>query len=569
MKRFLSFVFCAFTASVLSAQKVVIVDKPGQLSEKILAEEKFSITDLSVSGPINGDDVILLREMSGIDIDNNETAGKLERLDLHSADIVKGGEPYYTDYSTVTDYYTSDNEVGDMMFCNCKSLKSIVMPDGAVVIGRAAFKGCLNLAVVTLPQAVAEIRSEAFSGTSLTEFSFPDNVMPSERVFAGCSKLSKVTLPALCTEIPYSAFSGTAIEKISFPSSLKVIGENAFSGSRLVEVTFPENLETIGKTAFMLCGDLAEVHFNEKLDSIGESAFSNCGSITSLDIPESVTKIGKSAFAVCGKLTEVRLPDGLTEISGGMFDRCYSLSSINVPSRLEKIGELAFQNNSDLEDFKFPETIREIGESSFNNAGLLEIVLPDGLTELGVGAFSGCEYATKIVLPKTVTKIADEAFSYCSSVEELVIEDGVSEIGGRAFLMCYELKKLTLPSSLKTVGQMAFAGLDVLEELHCRAVTPPSLGSSAFLCDEGDVPVNCTLYVPEGSKNAYSTADTWKEFFKIEEETSTGIGNLEGNTDKREVMRLDSSGQRISAPCRGLNIVVYSDGTTKKEMIGK
>ena len=57
--------FC--TASF--AQTMVTLDKAGDLSKKINETEKFTITSLTVSGPINSKDVLFLREMAGRDID--------------------------------------------------------------------------------------------------------------------------------------------------------------------------------------------------------------------------------------------------------------------------------------------------------------------------------------------------------------------------------------------------------------------------------------------------------------------------------------------------------------------
>lgn len=47
---------------------------------------------------------------------------------------------------------------------------------------------------------------------------------------------------------------------------------------------------------------------------------------------------------------------------------------------------------------------------------------------------------------------------------------------------------------------------------------------------------------------------------------SSGVGNIAVDTDPQEVARYNSTGVRVSAPVKGINIVVYSDGTVKKEI---
>ena len=81
--------------SVSHAQKVIKVEKPGELSKKITSSEKFSITNLTVSGGINGADILCLREMAGRDIEGKPTEGKLSTLDLSGAKIVANGGNYY------------------------------------------------------------------------------------------------------------------------------------------------------------------------------------------------------------------------------------------------------------------------------------------------------------------------------------------------------------------------------------------------------------------------------------------------------------------------------------------
>ena len=49
--------------------------------------------------------------------------------------------------------------------------------------------------------------------------------------------------------------------------------------------------------------------------------------------------------------------------------------------------------------------------------------------------------------------------------------------------------------------------------------------------------------------------------------TPTGIGQISNNNDVKEVSRYSVNGQRLTAPTRGLNIVKYSDGSVRKEMV--
>ena len=49
--------------------------------------------------------------------------------------------------------------------------------------------------------------------------------------------------------------------------------------------------------------------------------------------------------------------------------------------------------------------------------------------------------------------------------------------------------------------------------------------------------------------------------------TPTGIGQISNNNEVKEVSRYSVNGQRLTAPTKGLNIVKYSDGSVRKEIV--
>ena len=61
------------------------------------------------------------------------------------------------------------------------------------------------------------------------------------------------------------------------------------------------------------------------------------------------------------------------------------------------------------------------------------VVIPDDVTEIGVGAFQGRADIRRVYMGKSVKKIAEFAFAQCSILQKLVLSKGVEEIGQRAF----------------------------------------------------------------------------------------------------------------------------------------
>lgn len=212
--------FC--TASF--AQTMVTLDKAGDLSKKIKPTEKFTITSLIVSGPINSDDVRFLREMIGRDMDGKETKGKLSSLDLSNAKIVTGGGNYYKvkrGLSFVSHNITGNDVIGFYMFYNCRSLTSLKLPKTVKKIEQYAMQYCKSLQKCTLPENLSEINDKAFANTNLSE----------------------VTFPASLTSIKYKAFSECSdLKTLRFTSpSVPTFNENAFEDcSKLEKVYVPK-----------------------------------------------------------------------------------------------------------------------------------------------------------------------------------------------------------------------------------------------------------------------------------------------------------------------------------------
>ena len=87
---------------------------------------------------------------------------------------------------------------------------------------------------------------------------------------------------------------------------------------------------------------------------------------------------------------------------------------------------------------------------------IYDLVLPEGLTSIGVGAFEGCCYLMKVEIPEGVTRIGAGAFYECSSITKLTIPDSVTSIEDYAFYFCNGLRSPRLPKNLEHLGYSVF-----------------------------------------------------------------------------------------------------------------
>ena len=119
-------------------------------------------------------------------------------------------------------------------------------------------------------------------------------------------------------------------------------------------------------------------------------------------------------------------------------------------------------------------------------------IIGDGIAEIGNGKNAAIsQYAEgKLIIPASiksgteqrnykVIKVANFAFSLCSKLTEVVLEDGITEIGEQAFSGCNNLQKIDYPTSLTTIGRGAFMGCKYLKhaDLPQNLV---SIGQEAF-----------------------------------------------------------------------------------------
>jgi len=159
----------------------------GTLSALIAENRKYQITDLTLTGNLNGTDIRFIREMAGINYQSRRTDGKLAVLNLTGARIVDGGQYYQRSYRT------TNNTIGRFAFW-ATNLTSITIPNSVTSIEQAAFSYCTSLTSITIPNSVTTIGNGAFGiCTSLTSITIPNSVTTIEGVaFSGCTSLTEI-----------------------------------------------------------------------------------------------------------------------------------------------------------------------------------------------------------------------------------------------------------------------------------------------------------------------------------------------------------------------------------------
>jgi len=106
-----------------------------------------------------------------------------------------------------------------------------------------------------------------------------------------------------------------------------------------------------------------------------------------------------------------------------------------------------------------------------------DVIIPDGVTEIGRNAFSSNEEITSVTIPASVTKIDEYAFAHCYGLTQVNFSEGLIEIGTSAFYGCINLPEITFPASLQSIGANVFAG--------CSNLATVNIPDTLLIADDG------------------------------------------------------------------------------------
>ena len=62
-----------------------------------------------------------------------------------------------------------------------------------------------------------------------------------------------------------------------------------------------------------------------------------------------------------------------------------------------------------------------------------DVVIPEGVTSIGKGAFSGCHLLTAVTIPNTVVSIEDWAFDACGALRDITIQTDAVKLGQKCW----------------------------------------------------------------------------------------------------------------------------------------
>lgn len=190
-----------------------------------------------------------------------------------------------------------------------------------------------------------------------------------------------------------------------------------------------------------------------------------------------VTAIKREAFLGCN-LTGLVIPGTVTEIG----DCALSFQDINIilPDGLQKVGVGALYGSSVANSGDWGSSMTDIGNYAFSHTrGLRRLSLSDRLETIGKYAFSRSADLNSVTMTGNLELIGERAFNACKALTSVTLLGGVKRIGSYAFYECAGLTSLTLTASLTAIGNYAFSRCAALSDVTLPAALT-DMGNNTF-----------------------------------------------------------------------------------------
>ena len=440
-------------------------------------------------------------------------------------------------------YFTELGFIAEDAFNGCSNLWKVVLPENMESIGSSAFYGCSCLQTINIPSKIISVEGNAFKNCKISrvtinnlyswcniQFASPTSnpLHNGAALYNGNNIITELDFSvAGITHIPsYSFYGCKNLTRVNIHKDIESIGERAFYNctgeitinNKIIEIDYTTSTSIKDSDDHPFYGSkFSLVTIGNEVQSIGDYAFYYYDSLQKLVIPNTLNSIGKYAFYYCNNLLNVifsSTPSSNDSLSfeSGCFRYCSSLAALPIHNGIITIHSEAFSNCISITAVTINDNIQFDGDGSsfpyffsgtsgeltvncsnipsyaFYDGEFSKIILTDNVSTIGSKAFQSCDKITEIIIPDSVTRIETEAFYNCGTLTKVIIGENVSWIGYRAF---YNSNKM-------------------LSAVYCKALTPPSLGSDAFLRAANNYVF--LIYVPTNSVASYKTATGWSQY---------------------------------------------------------
>lgn len=355
-----------------------------------------------------------------------------------------------------------------------------VMPNSVEHIEPYSFWGNTYLEDVTLSGSLEEVSGYAFSNcTSLRTLTIPYSVHSIDaKAFENCISLQNVIIPASVSYIDPTAFDGCS--KLNIIADEGTVAYEFFRNFDRSDIGNTENQDTrvvveeiekpvVDSTHYLDASkDPRNVEWMPSVDSLSSGNDSSILGKTIIVSGDALLFINKDM-----QVKELSRDNIQNQSSAGVNDSLETGSGENVvydsdkggylPKYTEVNGKIAMQayyGAKDMDGYELPAGTNSIGRFAFARSNISSLVIPEGVTSIGYGAFYHCDNLSNIIFPASLTNIDEYAFDHTPYIKNALssVDGNGMLIVGDGILLAYGGSggDVVIPSSVKYIADGCF-----------------------------------------------------------------------------------------------------------------
>ncbi|MCI6143650.1 MAG: leucine-rich repeat protein [Bacteroidales bacterium] len=473
---------------------------------------------------------------------------------------------------------TSINMIPDDAFGFCVKLQTVVLHNSIKEIGQKAFQNCTSLKMVSFMGNIKSIGEKAFDNCNnmndiYCSAATPPTIM--ENTFSNMTYMfTNLHVPEGTNETYASADNWKNFITIVDDAQTAPITEFEIDGIRY-EIISDHQAAVIAKSEGFYSGDIVipnKVEQDSKeyfISAIGDNAFKGCQNLTSISLPVALNTIGKRAFAGCHSLEKIVIPDAVFTIESDAFNLCYYLKEVVFGSNLKDIGTSAFRESEKLTRI----TCTSSEPPTLHEGVFSSKIYQTALVQIPKGSKAAYQTATEWKEFNAIVEEGEETGSYNSYLETGYSSEDVTKDN-------YGNTRISVTVYIKNLGEntITLKKLVYKDPVTEKISYTQEFNTNSF--NSGVLAAGATKevsYSTQKISSSYTYNRFWLEWyyeykgneyiFCSDPNDPLDVSPILSETGTTAIGIFDLNGKRISTLEKGINIIKYSDGTTKKVIV--
>ena len=357
--------------------------------------------------------------------------------------LFKGNQSIRSFYPHHCGWFTT---IGNEAFAD-SSVEYVELFGSITTIGDEAFRNCVNLSELILPESLTSIGAGALKG---------------------CTGITELILPASLTTLGDGALKDcTGITELTLPASLTSVGSGLLEGCTNL------NKLVVGCDPAVLPADMAAVLAD--IDEVYLSADANDEQVRALS-----ELMGRPWYDPLPREGEERsfraMPYEPLPGDDFWYDEEYSRLdayqgyelNLILPREIDGV-ELSMIGGNMM-------TRATYGDNYDVELPVVSLVIPENYTEIPAYAFQNCDALETVICYAPIEKLEEGTFSGCTSLTNLIFVNGVREIDRYVFKDCLYLETVYIGDKTQRIDENAFTDPDGYEYFTAdQCITDPAL----------------------------------------------------------------------------------------------